>query len=722
MAADVAALVVGLSAQLTNFEKDMKNAVKIADTNTRAIETRFSQMNSKIEQEFSSFIHRYAAAAGPLGSIASALGPVGLTIAAGLGVAATALSFLSTKTDEYIAKQRALKEASEVTGLSIGQLEALKSAAKAAGIEFDKAESGVTKMAVAIDQLREKGSGPLVDTLNKINPRLVDQVINAKNMAEAIDILSGVLDNVSDDFKKAGLAADLFGKRGVENLRLLKETLARGGLSIVPDITDEDKAFRERIIELDKQVKATEKSVNDTLGKMFSQQIRQNQLTFWQDTALGLRQAQDASAWFRGFLDQVISYVSQQPGIKSTNEELANLRMPGVGAGAPQPRGTTGVSGAAPSLLVDPYATKPIVFDVTAQMQSLQKATDEAIKSTNQSLDEQAATLNKDLIFLERWSGVLGDAASPQEQYAKRQRDITKAVIEYAPGSREAILLQQAGTRSLERLSAQQTIQANNVRERNLLLSEEEIVQNKLAQARLDAEKAGIRNIDLTKEEIVLRKQAKETIEQQAASLSKLPESVRASQEALNQFKQLDKFLVSSASNFENAFADIATGTKTTAEAFKSLADSIIKDLIRITLRLTVTGPLLSAIGGAFGAPAQGSANIFSSVFPSFGGNRQSGGSVAAGRGYIVGEHGTELFVPNNQGQIVPGQLSKGGGGGSEVIINNYVAADTETRQTQQQGPDGERIIIDIVKKAQARGDLDAGNRSRFGLRAAKVR
>jgi hypothetical protein len=42
-------------------------------------------------------------------------------------------------------------------------------------------------------------------------------------MAEAIDILSGVLDNVSDDFKKAGLAADLFGKRGVENLRCLRK-------------------------------------------------------------------------------------------------------------------------------------------------------------------------------------------------------------------------------------------------------------------------------------------------------------------------------------------------------------------------------------------------------------------------------------------------------------------------------------------------------------------
>ena len=52
----------------------------------------------------------------------------------------------------------------------------------------------------------------------------------------------------------------------------------------------------------------------------------------------------------------------------------------------------------------------------------------------------------------------------------------------------------------------------------------------------------------------------------------------------------------------------------------------------------------------------------------------------------------------------------------TSVEINNYVAADTETKQqTRSDALNGERIIIDIVKKAQARGELDDSNRVRFG-------
>jgi Lambda phage tail tape-measure protein (Tape_meas_lam_C) len=328
---------------------------------------------------------------------------------------------------------------------------------------------------------------------------------------------------------------------------------------------------------------------------------------------------------------------------------------------------------------------------------------------------------------MERWAGVLGDAIKPAERYQLEQNKINKALLEYGENSEQANKIQEAGNRALTLLNAQQKIQADNVRERLLLLSEEAIVHNKLAQAKLDAEKAGLRDIDLTKAEIVFRKQAKEAIEQQAASLSKLPESVRSAQQAMDKFKQLDQFLVTTASSFENAFADIATSSKTAAEAFKALADSIIKDLIRITIRMSVTGPLLRSLGGLFGSGGDLSgSNNAGWLAPlssgSFLPTRQAGGSVTAGKGYIVGEHGMELFVPRSQGQIVPGSLQKSGGGSSEVIINNYTAADTETKQTQQQGPNGERIVIDIVKKAQQRGEFDGVNRGRFAMRPAKVR
>ena len=56
-----------------------------------------------------------------------------------------------------------------------------------------------------------------------------------------------------------------------------------------------------------------------------------------------------------------------------------------------------------------------------------------------------------------------------------------------------------------------------------------------------------------------------------------------------------------------------------------------------------------SAIGSLFGLPG-----------------RATGGPVAAGRGYVVGERGAELFVPGSAGQVVP---LPGAGGGRDVKV-----------------------------------------------------
>lgn len=718
--ADTAALVVALSAQLTKFEKDMKDAVTIADRQTKAIENSFSKLNQSINTELSGLTSGLASRLGGIGSILGAIGPVGLTIAAGIGAATIAIGFLNEKVDKFVEKQRAMREAAEVTGLTLDQLKAVGQAATRTGVDFEKAERGIIRMAIAIDDLRSKGTGPLVDSLNKLNPELVTQLINADSSAEAFDILAKALSQMESDFAKVGFAADLFGKRNVEVLRVLRDIVQQGGLvKAALDLSAQGKGINEdlnkRLFDLDNQIKALNKSADNLFGEVFAANQKQAQEEFAQLKVVVASALKDATTNMRSFVDAILAYIATKPGIESTNKELENLRVPGL---TTPPRGPSQIP------LVAPEAP-PVEFPVTTRLPTARPTVEiEALRQTNEELDKMDKELLQNITFMERWAGVLGDAISPAEKYQLELNKINKATLEYSEDSKQSTAIQEAGNRALERLTQTQQIQANQVRERLLLLSEEQIVQNKLAQARLDAEKAGIRNIDLTKAEIVFRKQAKEAIEGQAAALSKLPESVRFAQEAMDQFKQLDKFLVTTAGNFENTFADIAVGTKSLSDAFKSLADSIIRDLVRITIRMAVTGPLLRSLGGLFsGAPAQGSSNIFESVFPNFGGARQGGGSVSRGRGYIVGEHGTELFVPSSAGQIVPGQLTKGGGGGSVVEINNYVAADTESRQTQQSDPGGgERIIIDIVKKAQARGAFDDSSRGRFALRPQKVR
>lgn len=67
-----------------------------------------------------------------------------------------------------------------------------------------------------------------------------------------------------------------------------------------------------------------------------------------------------------------------------------------------------------------------------------------------------------------------------------------------------------------------------------------------------------------------------------------------------------------------------------------------------------------------------------------FGGARAGGGSVGAGRGYLVGENGPEFFQPSTNGTIVPnGQL--GAAGRALTQTNNYLLPGRIDRRTQAQ-------------------------------------
>ena len=146
---------------------------------------------------------------------------------------------------------------------------------------------------------------------------------------------------------------------------------------------------------------------------------------------------------------------------------------------------------------------------------------------------------------------------------------------------------------------------------------------------------------------------------------------------------------------------------------FSKLFDSIIAD----ALRLKVIKPLLAEVFGGAGGGGGGSSDfglIMQGIqaFAGFGGagagatgsgaaatfggesagaiiagGRALGGPVDAGRTYMVGEKGPELFVPSASGQIVPN--GGGSGGGVRVsyapVINIDARSDAAAIRTQVQ-------------------------------------
>lgn len=106
---------------------------------------------------------------------------------------------------------------------------------------------------------------------------------------------------------------------------------------------------------------------------------------------------------------------------------------------------------------------------------------------------------------------------------------------------------------------------------------------------------------------------------------------------------------------------------------------------IRDLINLVKNNPLVEGISNVIGN--------------AFGGFRAAGGAVQAGKSYVVGERGAEMFVPSQNGTIVP---NGGMGGTINITVNGAIDAEGTAR-----------TIVDVLNRSNARGTLGA-NRLTF--------
>jgi lambda family phage tail tape measure protein len=117
--------------------------------------------------------------------------------------------------------------------------------------------------------------------------------------------------------------------------------------------------------------------------------------------------------------------------------------------------------------------------------------------------------------------------------------------------------------------------------------------------------------------------------------------------------------------------------------SFKSLARSIIQDLIAIQLRASATG-LFKSLFGMYASGGFGTGNAYGNA--DIGGFLADGGSANANTPYVVGERGPELFVPRSSGTVIPNH-ALGGAGGTTMVTNNYInAIDTKSFEERLYG------------------------------------
>jgi hypothetical protein len=106
---------------------------------------------------------------------------------------------------------------------------------------------------------------------------------------------------------------------------------------------------------------------------------------------------------------------------------------------------------------------------------------------------------------------------------------------------------------------------------------------------------------------------------------------------------------------------------------------------IRTLVSLVASNPIVKGISGL--------------ISSAFGGARAEGGPVSAGKSYLVGERGAELFTPSSNGMIVPNNALGGGGTNINLTVNGAI------------DPEGTaRTIVDVLNRSFSRGTLGALN------------
>lgn len=178
---------------------------------------------------------------------------------------------------------------------------------------------------------------------------------------------------------------------------------------------------------------------------------------------------------------------------------------------------------------------------------------------------------------------------------------------------------------------------------------------------------------------------------------------------------------------FTNAFKGMEDAlvnfVKTGKLDFKSLADSIISDMIRIAIQRQILGPLMGTgkdgdygIMGSLFSSAQtwfsANGNVMTATGPLPLNTYANGGVATRPQVSIFGEGSTpEAYVPLPDGRHIPVAM-QGAGGGSNVVVNVVNnAGNAKATAQERQDSNGQRIIDVVIEqvKASIAADISRG-------------
>jgi hypothetical protein len=162
-----------------------------------------------------------------------------------------------------------------------------------------------------------------------------------------------------------------------------------------------------------------------------------------------------------------------------------------------------------------------------------------------------------------------------------------------------------------------------------------------------------------------------------------LSEKVAAFRDGLGATEDaISNLAINTTKKFEDTLVE---GLKNGKLAFKDFADYAIEQIIRIALQEAILKPFTGGVE-----------SFFQGVF----GKKALGGSVNAGKPYMVGESGRELFIPNQAGQIVSNQDLKQMGTTQSAPTVNFNISTVDAAGFDQLLASRKGLITSIINNA----------------------
>lgn len=163
----------------------------------------------------------------------------------------------------------------------------------------------------------------------------------------------------------------------------------------------------------------------------------------------------------------------------------------------------------------------------------------------------------------------------------------------------------------------------------------------------------------------------------------------RALQDIAEQYKPINVAQDAIKKSWDNIGDAIDNFVTTGKFKFKDFAASVIADLTKIIAKALILQAIKSIFGN-FGIPGLA-----------------EGGPAKAGKPYIVGEKGPELFVPKTSGTVVPNDAMKNGvatGAVNAPVTNNYNTYNinaVDAKSVAQLFAENRRVLLGTVKMAE---------------------